>query len=133
LAGLAADLDVYTAEDLLHAVDEAATSEETMRAVFRLTFAAHPTRADPAVVDRVTRAFRHTDPAVRAATAFAMANTDWAEYRPLLQHLTRDDDAGVRGMATRVLTTYDEVGDFGTLIGHQMGGLFGRHRVSGVV
>jgi hypothetical protein len=82
LAGLAADLDVYTAEDLLHAVDQATTSDETMRAVFRLTFAAHPTRADPAVVDRVTKTLRHTDPAVRAATAFAMANTDWPSTGP---------------------------------------------------
>ncbi|MGW1139963.1 HEAT repeat domain-containing protein [Streptomyces zhihengii] len=90
LGSIPGRVPVWSLEDLMYAVSSAAYPAGRARAVMRLGVGS-PLNAYPPVVTRIERAAKDPDIRVRKSAVWAMAYSDWPEYRDVLENVAAHD------------------------------------------
>ncbi|WP_381800050.1 HEAT repeat domain-containing protein [Streptomyces niveus] len=105
-----ARLNTWSVDSLLAEVDEAEEPIELARAVIRAGLGA-PDNFDERFFVRVNSALGHADPRVREAALWSVTYSAWADFRPRLEGVCRNDDVpDLRETAAIVLEGFDEAG-----------------------
>ncbi|MBP2336537.1 hypothetical protein JOF41_002715 [Saccharothrix coeruleofusca] len=103
------DLDVYTFEELLQAVDDA-HNESMLGATLTLLAMGAPA-VDQRVLQRLKRGFSHPSEKLRELVVWSMSLNPRAEFRPLLRSAAEEDPSpSLRDKAQRMLASYDSAG-----------------------
>ncbi|MGW5120201.1 hypothetical protein ACWEQ8_32915, partial [Streptomyces noursei] len=103
LTTVSSEVEVWELQDLLYEVSGAAYPAGRSRAVMRLGVGA-PLEADDLVVSRISRASQDPDKRVRKAAVWAIAYTDWPEFRPTLERfIEQEEDAQLAHSASLIL------------------------------
>ncbi|WP_330358809.1 HEAT repeat domain-containing protein [Streptomyces chartreusis] len=108
LAEISESVAVWSFEDLLYEVSGAAYPAGRARAVMRLGVGS-PLQAVDSAVNRIERASKDSDLRVRKAAVWAMAYSDWPQYRPVLEiFVEREKDPQLAHSASLILQSLGE-------------------------
>ncbi len=100
-------LDTYSYEDVEQLVKDATSSEDYIRAIYRVAVAAPPL-FEPRYFQLFAQVLANPDVRVRDAAIFAIGYVGWSEFRNILKQIqTTDTDHTVRESAAIMLDGYE--------------------------
>jgi len=103
-------LDIWSLDELLRLVDEAADPQEHGEAILKLAVAA-PYESDERVARRFEEAVSSENPLLRDMTVWAMSLCTYPEFRTMLERVAETESQHeVRGRARSLLELYDRHG-----------------------
>jgi len=108
--GMVADLNPWSVDDLIAAVDSAASPVERGRCLLRAALGA-PLKLEQRLFDRIAATIANDDSMQRQIGVLAAGNAAWPRLRPVLRTVTEQDtDEDVRGLAESTLDAFDRAG-----------------------